>query len=74
MAVTSELNIERAIQNAVRLRTEEILTEEVAAIEGRVRERLTGIADQIALGVMKHYEIESGRNMVTIRVKKDQSA
>lgn len=71
MAEITTFNIDRIINAAVRQRVGEIIADETAKVEERVRQRLAAVADEIALSVFKTYEMEQGRDFLTIRVRKE---
>lgn len=56
---------------AITLRAQEILDEEIAKLEGVIRKRLVGVADECALLLLKQYEIQSMQNHILITVKKE---
>lgn len=63
-------NIEDAIREAVRRRMNEVATEELEELKGRIATRVSKELDIIAVSVMKHYDITMNRNTVTIAVRK----
>ena len=65
--------IETAIRNAVRKRIAELAEEEVAAIPEKVRQRINGEVDRIALAMLSEFDMyRDGRNL-HITVKKLES-
>lgn len=62
--------VEGAIRQALQVEAKRVLEEEIEAARNRVTERLSAIADQIALTVMRHYEVHMHGDRVVIEVRK----
>lgn len=62
--------VEGAIRQALQIEAKQVLEEEIAAARDRVTERLSAIADKIALTVARHYEVHLHGDRVVIEVRK----
>lgn len=72
MAVTADKAwITNAIQAAVREEIEKIIAEEAEAAHVRVGQRIKAMVDQIALSVMRHYDVSTIHDGIHIVVKKE---
>lgn len=59
------------IQNGVKAEIEKILEEEITKAQAVVEDRVRKSVDGIALNIMRHYEVSSFGETITIQVKKD---
>lgn len=62
----------RLLQQLIREEAERITIEEANAASERVRKRLSGMVDQIALNVFGHYRIELRAGELIIRVDRTE--
>ncbi len=60
----------QAVMLAARKRVAEIMAEVAAKAETELRTRLNGVADQLALNVLQHYEASWDGHRLVITVKK----
>lgn len=63
--------IERAITDAIHNRALQIVEEEAARAAERVRERMKELAPQVAMSVMRLFEVEHARDSIIIRVRNE---
>lgn len=60
-----------AIQRHVRSEMDKVVAEEAERASERVRNRLAEMAPQMAMALLKHYDIARDRNEIVIRVRDD---
>lgn len=69
--VTDSSIIIKAIERAVKDELARILEEETAAAIKRVHERMRNAADQLALNMLQHYDVQRAGPNIVITVKKE---
>lgn len=62
------MDLEGAIRRAVNDEAQRVISEEIAAATQRVETRLREKTAEIAMSVLKHYEVSRDRDYVVIKV------